>query len=100
MRYSRAERLIQLALEMQAARGGLTIADIEEKALGVPIHASADGRIAEVTDNAIIPLNADTTQIFNPGDLRISSLSFDNSASGASNGTVSILVGYRPVASS
>ena len=31
MRYSRAERLIQLALEMQAARGGLTIADIEEK---------------------------------------------------------------------
>jgi predicted DNA-binding transcriptional regulator YafY len=28
MRYSRAERLIQLALEMQAARGGLTIADI------------------------------------------------------------------------
>ena len=31
MRYSRAERLIQLALEMQAARGGLTIADIMEK---------------------------------------------------------------------
>lgn len=31
MRYSRAERLIQLALEMQAARGGLTIAEIEEK---------------------------------------------------------------------
>lgn len=31
MRYSRAERLIQLALEMQAARGGLSIADIEEK---------------------------------------------------------------------
>ena len=31
MRYSRAERLIQLALEMQAARDGLTIADIEEK---------------------------------------------------------------------
>lgn len=31
MRYSRAERLIQLALEMQAARGGLTIADIQEK---------------------------------------------------------------------
>jgi predicted DNA-binding transcriptional regulator YafY len=31
MRYSRAERLIQLALEMQAARGGLAIADIEEK---------------------------------------------------------------------
>ncbi len=31
MRYSRAERLIQLALEMQAARGGLTIADIKEK---------------------------------------------------------------------
>jgi predicted DNA-binding transcriptional regulator YafY len=28
MRYSRAERLIQLALEMQAARGGLTISDI------------------------------------------------------------------------
>ena len=31
MRYSRAERLIQLALEMQAARGGLTIGDIMEK---------------------------------------------------------------------
>lgn len=31
MRYSRAERLIQLALEMEAARGGLTIADIMEK---------------------------------------------------------------------
>ena len=31
MRYSRAERLIQLALEMQAARGGLTIAEIQEK---------------------------------------------------------------------
>lgn len=31
MRYSRAERLIQLALEMQAAHGGLTIGDIEEK---------------------------------------------------------------------
>ena len=31
MRYDRAERLIQLALEMQAARGGLTIADIEER---------------------------------------------------------------------
>lgn len=31
MRYSRAERLIQLALEMQATRGGLTISDIMEK---------------------------------------------------------------------
>ncbi len=31
MRYARAERLIQLALEMQAARGGLTLADIEER---------------------------------------------------------------------
>lgn len=31
MRYSRAERLIQLALEMQAARGGLTISEIMEK---------------------------------------------------------------------
>ncbi len=31
MRYSRAERLIQLALEMQAARGGLTISDIMER---------------------------------------------------------------------
>lgn len=31
MRYSRAERLIQLALEMQAARGGLTIHDIMER---------------------------------------------------------------------
>jgi predicted DNA-binding transcriptional regulator YafY len=31
MRYSRAERLIQLALEMQAARGGLAISEIMEK---------------------------------------------------------------------
>lgn len=31
MRYARAERLIQLALEMQAARGGLTLADIEQR---------------------------------------------------------------------
>jgi predicted DNA-binding transcriptional regulator YafY len=31
MRYSRAERLIQLALEMQATHGGLAIMDIEEK---------------------------------------------------------------------
>lgn len=31
MRYNRAERLIQLALEMQAARGGLTITDIMER---------------------------------------------------------------------
>ena len=31
MRYNRAERLIQLALEMQAARGGLTINDIMER---------------------------------------------------------------------
>lgn len=31
MRYARAERLIQLALEMQAARTGLTISDIMEK---------------------------------------------------------------------
>lgn len=31
MRYGRAERLIQLALEMQSTRGGLTLAEIEEK---------------------------------------------------------------------
>lgn len=31
MRYNRAERLIQLALEMQAARGGLTINDIMDR---------------------------------------------------------------------
>lgn len=31
MRYARADRLIQLALEMQAARGGLTLSDIEER---------------------------------------------------------------------
>jgi predicted DNA-binding transcriptional regulator YafY len=31
MRYVRAERLIQLALEMQSSRGGLTLGDIEEK---------------------------------------------------------------------
>jgi predicted DNA-binding transcriptional regulator YafY len=31
MRYGRAERLIQLALEMQSARGGLTLGEIEEK---------------------------------------------------------------------
>lgn len=31
MRYARADRLIQLALEMQAARGGLTLSDIEQR---------------------------------------------------------------------
>ncbi len=31
MRYARADRMIQLALEMQAARGGLTLSDIEER---------------------------------------------------------------------
>jgi len=31
LRYARAERLIQLALEMQAARGGLTLTDIEQR---------------------------------------------------------------------
>ncbi len=31
MRYARADRLIQLALEMQAARSGLTLADIEQR---------------------------------------------------------------------
>lgn len=31
MRYARAERLIQLALEMQASRGGLTLSEIEER---------------------------------------------------------------------
>ena len=31
MRYSRAERIIQLALEMQSTRGGLTLGEIEEK---------------------------------------------------------------------
>lgn len=31
MRYARADRIIQLALEMQAARGGLTLTDIEER---------------------------------------------------------------------
>lgn len=31
MRYGRAERLIQLALEMQSTRGGLTLGEIEEK---------------------------------------------------------------------
>ncbi|MBS3961873.1 MAG: WYL domain-containing protein [Sandarakinorhabdus sp.] len=31
MRYARADRMIQLVLEMQAARGGLTLGDIEER---------------------------------------------------------------------
>ena len=31
LRYGRADRLIQLALEMQAARGGMTLSDIEER---------------------------------------------------------------------
>lgn len=45
--------------------------------------------------SAIIALTANTTQIFNPGDLTISKLEFDNSASGATNGSVSILVSTR-----
>ncbi len=31
LRYARADRVIQLALEMQAARGGLTLTDIEQR---------------------------------------------------------------------
>jgi predicted DNA-binding transcriptional regulator YafY len=31
LRYGRADRLIQLALEMQAARGGMTLSDIEQR---------------------------------------------------------------------
>ena len=31
LRYGRADRMIQLALEMQAARGGLTLTDIEQR---------------------------------------------------------------------
>jgi predicted DNA-binding transcriptional regulator YafY len=31
LRYARADRLIQLALEMQASRGGLTLTDIEQR---------------------------------------------------------------------
>jgi predicted DNA-binding transcriptional regulator YafY len=31
LRYARADRLIQLALEMQAARGGLTLTDIQQR---------------------------------------------------------------------
>lgn len=42
--------------------------------------------------NAIMSLAANSTQIFNPGDMTISSLAFDNSASGASTGSVSITV--------
>ena len=42
MRYSRAERLIQLALEMQAARGGLAISEIMEKfAVSSPVAPQA-----------------------------------------------------------
>lgn len=45
--------------------------------------------------NAIMSLTGNSTQIFNPGDLTISSLAFDNSTSGASTGSVSILVSTR-----
>jgi len=50
--------------------------------------------------NAILSLAANATQIFNPGDLTISKLEFDNSASGAGSGTCSILVSTRLVPTS
>lgn len=50
--------------------------------------------------NAIIDLLANTTQIFNPGDLTISELALDNSVSGASSGLVDILVSVRDVSNS
>jgi hypothetical protein len=50
--------------------------------------------------NAIIDLLANTTQIFNPGDLTISQLAFDNSVSGASTGLVDILVSVRDISNS
>ena len=42
--------------------------------------------------NAVMTLLANSTQIFNPGDMTIGMLEFDNSASGASTGSVSITV--------
>jgi hypothetical protein len=50
--------------------------------------------------NAIMNLAANSTQIFNPGDLTIGKLEFDNSASGASSGSVAILVSVQAVANS
>lgn len=47
--------------------------------------------------NAIMTLAAHTTQIFNPGDMTISKLEFDNSASGASTGAVQIIISTRIV---
>jgi len=50
--------------------------------------------------NAIMSLTANSTQIFNPGDMTISKLEFDNSASGASTGSVAITVSTRVIPNS
>ncbi len=54
----------------------------------------------KINDTAIVNLSANTTQVFNHGDLVISKLSFDNSASGASTGTVEVVLGVKSVSNS
>lgn len=50
--------------------------------------------------SSILDLSASVTQIFNPGDLTIGKLEFDNSASGASSGVVDVFVSVRSVCNS
>lgn len=49
---------------------------------------------------AVVPMTANVSQIFNPGDFSISKLEFSNLASGASTATVNILLGLTVVPNS
>lgn len=54
----------------------------------------------KINGSAILSLTANVSQVLSSGDVAISSLAFDNSTSGASNGTVEVLLGVRSVSKS
>jgi len=50
--------------------------------------------------NAIVPVAAGTTQVFDKGDLAVTKLEFDNSASGAGTATISVFLAIQSQATS
>jgi len=55
----------------------------------------------KINGTAIFTLEANSSQIFNPGDLVVTSIAFDNSVSGASNvNFVQVIYSYQSVATS
>jgi hypothetical protein len=81
--------------DMVAVGGYAVFAQITNK------NTSTDPSVKmKINDSVIIDLPADTTQVFNVGDLTISKLAFDNSESGAVETAVQILVSLRSVCNS